>query len=296
MFFVNQRLKVLPQRIRDADQFSVLSPEKRLAVRDAFVEELDLIENFIDENPANFSFDELEIIKSWHELVVGEFFILRYLKKYTVFLSLEDPPIAFGVLALTQTFEELVGPHLPVMTRTVLLPFEGKIVYDGLLSGYPISFGAGIRRNLKESYETAKKRQGIVTSLPVEEQPVKMLLAANKKNKRPTRNPFRGRWRITWMDQWNQDFVDEEVEGFFEFARDGFGEFQFGLVRGEIDFRLGTRDNKPCIEFSWEGDDEMDAAQGRGWALLNGGELEGMIFFHRGDESAFRAIKTKTGK
>ena len=32
-------------------------------------------------------------------------------------------------------------------------------------------------------------------------------------------NPFTGRWRITWMDQWDQDFVDAEVEGFFESAR-----------------------------------------------------------------------------
>src|SRR6476469_6434520 len=120
MFFVNQRLQVLPDTIRDANDFSRLSPEQRLQVRDAFLAETDLIEKFIDENPGDFIVDELEIVKSWHELVAGDFFIFRYLKKYAVFLSSEKPPIAYGVVALTQPFEELVGPYLPVMTKAVL--------------------------------------------------------------------------------------------------------------------------------------------------------------------------------
>ncbi len=291
MFFVNQRLKVLPDEIRDADTFSGLSPEQRLEVRDAFLEQMDLIENFIDENPADFRMDELEIVKSWHELVAAEFFIFRYLKKYTVFLSSEESPVAYGVLALTQPFEDLVGPYLPVMTKTVLLPFKDKIIYDGLLSGYPISFGGGIRRSLKEGYESAKKRLGIITSLPIDVIPAATKVATKKITNRPTRNPFRGRWRVVWMDQWDQDFVDEEVEGFFEFGPDGLGEFHFGLVRGEIDYRLSTRDGKPSIEFSWEGNAERDPAQGRGWATIEGNELHGMFYFHRGDESAFRATQ-----
>jgi len=35
--------------------------------------------------------------------------------------------------------------------------------------------------------------------------------------------------------------------------------------------------------------DEMDPCTGRGWAVLQGDELHGMIFFHQGDESAFVA-------
>ena len=45
---------------------------------------------------------------------------------------------------------------------------------------------------------------------------------------------------------------------------------------------------KPAVEFSWDGNDEMDPAQGRGWAVLDGDRLKGMIFFHQGDESEFR--------
>ena len=43
---------------------------------------------------------------------------------------------------------------------------SGKIVYDGLMSAYSITFGPGIRRSLNESYKKAKAVFGIVTSLP----------------------------------------------------------------------------------------------------------------------------------
>ena len=72
------------------------------------------------------------------------------------------------------------------------------------------------------------------------------------KKPRP-KNEFEGRWRVTWMDQWDQDYVDEEVEGYIEFDPEGLGSFQFGYVQGQIDYRKTTRDGKPAIEFSWEG-------------------------------------------
>ena len=58
-----------------------------------------------------------------------------------------------------------------------------------------------------------------------------MIMAKKAKSK----NALVCRWRITWMDQWDQDFVDEEVDGYFEFGSDNAGSFQFGYVQGTID-------------------------------------------------------------
>lgn len=170
MFFVNERLQIIPN-IGSPEEFSGLSAEDRLKVRDAFLGEADLIEIFIDQNPAGLPEDELDIVLSWRNQVAGDFYIFRELKKYTVFLSTEKQPVAYGVLALTQPFEEMIGPYLPVLTKTVLLPFKGQIVYDGLLSSYRISFGPGIRRSLNESFKEAKERSGIVTTLPMSGKP-----------------------------------------------------------------------------------------------------------------------------
>lgn len=172
MFFVNQRLKVIPNKVATPDEFAALSPEMRLKVQDALNDNLDLIESFVDENPARLSADELDIVRSWRHLVTGKFYVFRELKKYTVFLSTTSPAIAYGVLALSQPFEDLIGPCLPVLTQTVLLPFKGMIVYDGLMTSYNISFGPGIRRNLNEDFKEAKARHGIVTSLPMSNVPL----------------------------------------------------------------------------------------------------------------------------
>ena len=112
-----------------------------------------------------------------------------------------------------------------------------------------------------------------------------------KKSKQ--KNLFEGRWRITWMDQWDQDYVDEEVEGFIEFEPKGLGSFQFGYVQGQADCRTSSRDGKPSVEFSWEGGDGADGTPltGRGWAVLAADELSGMICIHLGDESEFKATR-----
>lgn len=167
MFFVNQRLKVVDEDLATPEDFAALSPELRLKVRDALLANRDLIRAFVEENPAHLPDDELAVVDSWRHLVAGKFYIFRDLAKYTVFLSTDRQPVAYGVLALTQPFQELIGPYLPVLVQTVLLPFRGVIVYDGLLNAYNISFGSGIRRSLNEQFKEAKGRHGIVTSLPI---------------------------------------------------------------------------------------------------------------------------------
>jgi uncharacterized protein YndB with AHSA1/START domain len=76
-----------------------------------------------------------------------------------------------------------------------------------------------------------------------------------------------------------------EVPGHFIFNKDGTGHFQFGLVRGEMDCRIETANEPERIEFSWEGQEELDSTSGRGWAVIEFGEIRGRIFFHLGDDS-----------
>ncbi|RLB11353.1 MAG: hypothetical protein DRG39_04295, partial [Deltaproteobacteria bacterium] len=125
-----------------------------------------LIDLFVAEEPSNLSSDELSIISSWKNFVMGRFLIFRYLKKYTIFLDLSNTPKAYGVLALTFTFDEMLGQSLPIMVEAVLLPFKNKIIYDGILIPYRITFGSGIRHSFNDAYQEAKSRFGIITSLP----------------------------------------------------------------------------------------------------------------------------------
>src|SRR5260370_9699663 len=134
MFFVHRRLKVVTGDVASPDEFATLTPGVQVKLRDAFLNHADLLQSFVDENPAHLPDDELAIVRAWRQLVYCRFYIFRELKKYTVFLSTDQQPIAYGVLALSQPFGELVRPYLPVLTQTVLLPIKDMIVYDRRLN------------------------------------------------------------------------------------------------------------------------------------------------------------------
>ncbi len=109
--------------------------------------------------------------------------------------------------------------------------------------------------------------------------------------KRKSANPFLGRWLIEEMDQWDVGDESEANQPFIEFQRSSTGQFQFACVFGRMDCRFTQRDGLPAVEFAWDGNDESEQVFGRGWAVLNGDQLSGMIFFHLSDESGFTATK-----
>lgn len=102
-----------------------------------------------------------------------------------------------------------------------------------------------------------------------------------------TNNPFKGRWKITWMEQWDQEFVNLCGAGHITIDEKGNGEFQFGAVQGSFQIALG----QSYFNSEWDGCDEMDEASGDIYGTLEGDELQGDISFYRGDESEFRAVK-----
>lgn len=163
--FVNAKLQVSPETFSDARGYVVTPPEARVAIRDALFNRRELIDEFVAENPAKLKADELEIVGTWKHALPGGFYVFRYLKKYAIFLTSGGSPKAYGVLGLTDPIESVVGPNLPRLMTTVLLPFQGKIIYDGMVSGYNITFGGGIKRRLNEQYKQAKEAFGIITSL-----------------------------------------------------------------------------------------------------------------------------------
>jgi hypothetical protein len=159
--YVNMKLGILPH-ISTVEEYQILSSRERIPVRDALYDNIELIDAFLQENQQQFQAAEIEILRSWKRFIRGEFFIERILKKYTIFIGDEN---VYGVLALHESFEEMLPfVRLPYYTKAVLLPFKSKIIYDGILEGYNISFGRGIRSDLKETYMTAKQNGRIIDS------------------------------------------------------------------------------------------------------------------------------------
>lgn len=179
--FVNQHQKVVPTFPKEWHNAGV-SPKVAIPVRDALWEDDALREAFITENPAGLSQNDLALVESWKHRVEDNFFIFRHLKKYTVFIDGSSPANAYGVQGITAPLEEIIGPYLPIYVEAVLIPFEDRIIYDSLLSSYPIHFGGGYRRSLKETYRDIQERGGIITKLPPDEDNAQeQAQASNKK-------------------------------------------------------------------------------------------------------------------
>lgn len=165
LHWVNEQLHSVPWLPAEPPDGSV-SPEQATLVRDALWADDLLRTRFIAENPFQLSEEDLALVESWQHRLTGNFFVVRELKHYTVLLTDNVPHArAYGVVGRTNSVAETMILPLPVYIQAVLLPFEGRIIYDGLLTSYNVYFGSGIRRSLQEAYRNAKEREGILTSL-----------------------------------------------------------------------------------------------------------------------------------
>ncbi len=167
--FVNKQAKVLKSELLSPADFATLPFEGRAKVRDVLYNEKEYIDQFIKNQSAQeLNSDELAIISSWKHFERGKFFIYKHFKKHSIFLPDSGNGKAFAVSGIFDPLEELF-PHTPALVETVLLPFKDRIIYDGLVRGYSIHFGSGIRNDIKDTYEKAKHTFGLVTQLPFNE-------------------------------------------------------------------------------------------------------------------------------
>ena len=105
---------------------------------------------------------------------------------------------------------------------------------------------------------------------------------------------FIGTWHIYEMEMWDEDYFNMEVQAYIKIVSNNKGNFQFGLVTGEIDGEVVSYANEKRFEFAWEGNDECDPAIGSGWVRIKGKDvIDGEIRFHNGDSSTFLARREK---
>lgn len=96
-----------------------------------------------------------------------------------------------------------------------------------------------------------------------------------------TTRKFKGTWHIYEMETWDEDYFNMEVQAYIKIDPNGLGEFQFGLVSGQIDGEIVKDGTNERFEFSWEGQDECDEASGSGWLKLKDKDnIEGKIKLH----------------
>lgn len=135
---------------------------------------VEVIEDFLRDNPADLSTAQLETVESWLDYEAGQFVLVDHLEDGTVFLDPEEPR-AYKVTSVYESYApELPEEALPVSVMSVvLLPYEGRIVTNGLELLNPL---AGMAMQMIHDdpdvlYEEAKHRFGIAETLPPSDDP-----------------------------------------------------------------------------------------------------------------------------
>jgi hypothetical protein len=100
-----------------------------------------------------------------------------------------------------------------------------------------------------------------------------------------------GKWRIVGMPGYVSDYADMMEPAYILFG-EASGAFAFGCITGYLG---GVSAKATAVDFSWDGNDEMDEASGEGWAEIQpDGSLEAEITLQSGDEITFTARRWMT--
>lgn len=170
LFLYANQLNGLVKGFSTIEDFFGLDFQDKILIRDSINSDKKWIfDKFVEKWRDELTQDDIEIVLSWKEQIQGTFFIVKQLKKYAKFLSAKDgEDRAYGVYSLNDGFDEFF--NLPAWVETVLLPFKGKIIYDGLILSKNIHFGASIRKNLNDGLGVAEAKHGLITTLPYVEE------------------------------------------------------------------------------------------------------------------------------
>ena len=97
---------------------------------------------------------------------------------------------------------------------------------------------------------------------------------------------IRGRWQVVETPGYDMAWA-----GAYILFDEAGGEFAFDCLTGSIH----GASHGDTVAFGWHGNDEMEPAEGDGWAeLTDDGSLEGEICLLNGDNIQFIARRSKT--
>lgn len=114
-----------------------------------------IITEFCLKNPYKFSKEELKLVNEFKKGVRDTFIIAKYEAEYTAIMNQEK---VYMIKGINSNIDEVIPYNeLPYMTITAIMPFNGKLIYDGILQSYDIEFDLNFDRVVEKEYESAIK-------------------------------------------------------------------------------------------------------------------------------------------
>jgi hypothetical protein len=162
LFFVGYYTGILDEETEFED-FIKMNFREKFVCRDILLENSTKLLNEYIGDGSEIPKEQLSILKDFRKGIHGQFVLLKCLSEHAVFKNIDNGKF-YAVKALSDSFEELI-PEYPAIFELNVLPFKGKIIYDGFIKGGQIKIGTNIKKSLIEEYKQAKKNKEIITTL-----------------------------------------------------------------------------------------------------------------------------------
>ena len=152
--FVNQIEQIIPNKKIDPNTY--IEPDDLVNVIEVFWKDKDrFIDEYMDKNPSNFTFRNLNIINEFRYGMRKNFLLVLYEKNYTV---LNDEGINYMVKSLNDNLDKYIpADKTPLLMQTAIMPFNGRIINDGFLSTSNVRLAQDLISKAFEDYSYGQK-------------------------------------------------------------------------------------------------------------------------------------------
>lgn len=155
LYYVNERFRVVEGF--SLDFATALDDVKGSLVAHTLWENVEIIDEFVRDNPHRLSQKCLETALSWKNALPGLYTLVRYQSGRAVLMGEAG---VFSVAGVTYELEGEIGPA-PAYVELVLLPFDDLIVYDGFMQAYDTEGTPAELQRIQDEFENRCAQGGI---------------------------------------------------------------------------------------------------------------------------------------
>lgn len=152
--FTNQKYKINPN-YKIYKQHGI-NPQEITDIIDMFWKNKNLIIlEFCIVNPYKFTKEEIKVLDGFKKGIHDSFVLVQYERDYT--LLMKNGKI-YMVKGLNDNIDNIITyDKLPCFVETSLIEFNGNIVYDGIISSFPVKFGMNFIKTVEKEYNESMK-------------------------------------------------------------------------------------------------------------------------------------------
>lgn len=147
LYYVNERFNVVDGFTLDFEH--PLDDVKGSLVAHTLWENVEVIDDFVRDNPHGLSKRCLETAKTWKTALSGYYALVRYQSGRAMLMG--DAGV-FSVCGVTYELEGEIGPA-PAYVEMVLIPFDDVIIYDGFLQAYDVEGSPSELQRIQDEFE-----------------------------------------------------------------------------------------------------------------------------------------------